>query len=476
MQLTLYKNIYKRKNSTKLPPADAWKVTGEVHLKRGTSFDSPVFLIKGFDGDMPDMNYCKYRNRYYFIRDRIAVNDELFELHCETDYLATFRNDILNYTAFVERAASSYDPFINDTALSSKQLEVYHAEASTSIGISQAEPRPFIYYLVRVIGYAGIGAEGSAQTAENTYIMSSYSLGKLLDFAFTSGNFPVDEITDDLKKLIFNPFQYIVSVMALPWTLPGAGLPAEKDIWLGYYNTGVKASPVPQTYTRQYTLNMPAPFYHDDFRAFNSAYSLYNIYIPGVGTMPIEAADIKEGLTLNVNIDFQTGQAMFVLGRGTSSVIATFIGQAAVPIQISQLGSISGNIIQTVTDTINGAVGGFTSGLLGGAAGGVFGAVAGAVPNMVQGAIHVAQPTPSLNGTVGNLSQLLAFPNVYISLTAFGSADFPLSHYGRPLCQNKRLGDISGFCKCAAASINISGTSADKEAVNTYLNSGFYIE
>lgn len=481
MQLTLYKNISKRKNSTKLPPADAWKVTGEVHLKRGTSFDSPVFLIKGFDGDMPDMNYCKYRNRHYFIRDRIAVNDELFELHCETDYLATFRNDILNLTTFVERSSVNWNPFLNDSALSSEQRIVYAAEASTSVGFSSTD----IHYLVRVIGKGtpssggtegegggtgGGGREGGSSSASRNYtgtdlfVLTQSQFNRLMDFAFTSGNFPVDEITDDLKKLIFNPFQYIVQVMVLPHDLSGITFPDQREIYLGYYPSGVTAPIAPKKLNNYINLNMPVPYYKDDFRRFNPSYSAYNMYLPCVGTVPLQPADINTQLSLNVTLDFQTGNIFYVLGRG-SNVIATYSGQAAIPMQISQLAPVGASILSMAA---------LTAGVAAGSPAVLVGALEGGVVNTTTA---ITTPTPSINGTAGNLANILQFPDVFVSLSAYESAEFPHYNFGRPLCRNVKLSTLAGgYCQCSGASINIAGTSADKEAVNAYLNSGFYIE
>lgn len=486
MQLTLYKNIYKRKNSTKLPQADAWQVTGEVHLKRGTSFDSPVFLIKGFDGDMPEMNYCKFRDRFYFIRERVAVNDELFELHCETDPLATFRNDILNLTTYVERSSVNWNPFLNDSALSSEQRIVYAAEASTSVGFSSSD----INYLVRVVGKGspstggtegegggtgGGGREGGSSsgshnyTGTDLYVLTQSQFNRLMDFAFTSGNFPVDEITDDLKKLIFNPFQYIVQVMVLPHDLSGITFPDQREIYLGYYPTGVTAPLAPKKLNNYINLNMPVPYYRDDFRRFNPSYSAYNMYLPCVGTVPLQPADINTQLSLNVTLDFQTGNIFYVLGRG-ANVIATYSGQAAIPMQISQLAPVSASIMSMASSALTAGAGIATGNVA--LAAGALGS-----SDALNVATAITSPTPSINGTAGNLANILQFPDVLVSLSAYESAEFPHYNYGRPLCRNVKLSTLlGGFCKCSGASISIAGTSADIEAVNAYLNSGFYIE
>ena len=475
--LTLYKNFKKRGDSTRRPSANEWQVTADITLKAPTSLDNPVFLIEGNDGDMPDMNYCKYLDRYYFIRERVARNDGLFELHCDKDVLATFRNDIAQLNTYVERSASNYNPFLNDELLSSEQRIVYANEASTSIGFSRTD----LYYLVRVIGKGepsgtsgggggGREATGAAATGDYTgtdlFVLTKSQFNRLMDFAFTSSNFSVEEITDELKKLIFNPFQYIVDVMVLPHDLSGTTFPDQREIYLGYYGTGITAPIAPKKLNMYVPLNMPAPYYPDDFRRFNPRYSQYNMYIPAVGTVLLNPADINTQLSMNVTLDFQTGNIFYVLGRG-ANVIASYSGQAAVPVQISQLASRAGGIMSFGASALTG-VAGIASGNVAAGLGGLTGAI-----NVTQA---ITSPTPSINGTAGNLANLLQFPDIFISMSAYASADFPIAQFGRPCHKYLTLGTLTGFVKCAGASINIAGTSADKEAVNAYLNGGFYME
>ena len=49
------------------------------------------------------------------------------------DVLATYKADIVNYPAFVERAASAFDVFVNDPLLSQKQLLLRETQNLTAI-------------------------------------------------------------------------------------------------------------------------------------------------------------------------------------------------------------------------------------------------------------------------------------------------------------------------------------------------------
>ena len=61
MQLLLFKNFSKRRNSTKQVD-DSTGIVTDVVLKQGTSIESPVFLIQGVD---LEVNYVKFNNHYF---------------------------------------------------------------------------------------------------------------------------------------------------------------------------------------------------------------------------------------------------------------------------------------------------------------------------------------------------------------------------------------------------------------------------
>lgn len=97
MNVYLYKNT-KRLNSTKAAPSTAAAELTCV-LKENTSFLNPVLKIKATS--LPDANYMKFENRYYWITDIISLANNLWEIHGTCDVLTTFRGHILNTSAFV---------------------------------------------------------------------------------------------------------------------------------------------------------------------------------------------------------------------------------------------------------------------------------------------------------------------------------------------------------------------------------------
>jgi hypothetical protein len=96
---------------------------------------------------------------------------------------------------------------------------------------------------------------------------------------------------------------------------------------------------------------------------------------------------------------------------------------------------------------------------------------------LIQGAQSAFSPTPSVIGSQGGTGCVSLANEIVISCLQKRSADFPTMVYGRPCCQNMTLRQLTGhYIKCANSSIDIAGTESDKEEVNSYLDSGFYLE
>ena len=95
MTITIYENFSKKSNSTKRPTGGT---DIECFLKENTSIENPHFILK----DMTfNTNYIKWNDHYYFIDDIISLKNNLNEIVCVEDVLATYKADILKLTAFV---------------------------------------------------------------------------------------------------------------------------------------------------------------------------------------------------------------------------------------------------------------------------------------------------------------------------------------------------------------------------------------
>lgn len=86
--------VTKKRNSTKIPTADEMIRTESVVLKENCSDYNPVFTLNLSENIFP-YNYVKWDEWYYFIDDVIRGRNNIFEVHCTQDVLATYKSYIL---------------------------------------------------------------------------------------------------------------------------------------------------------------------------------------------------------------------------------------------------------------------------------------------------------------------------------------------------------------------------------------------
>lgn len=95
-----------------------------VNLKDNCDIINPTFLISGSVDNLSQYNYIRVPtfNRYYFIKSITQIRHNLYEIHAHVDVLMSFKNEILNNTAILDRAHSVYDDYLQDTNI---QMESY---------------------------------------------------------------------------------------------------------------------------------------------------------------------------------------------------------------------------------------------------------------------------------------------------------------------------------------------------------------
>ena len=92
----------------------------EIKLKEPTDVVSPTFVLSGMNtSEIIGCNYIYYPafQRYYFIRNKKSVHTDVWELQCEVDAIETFRYDILNLEAVIERQENVYNLYLDDGTL-----------------------------------------------------------------------------------------------------------------------------------------------------------------------------------------------------------------------------------------------------------------------------------------------------------------------------------------------------------------------
>lgn len=455
MQVYLYQNFVKKHNST-LQPTSA-PVTKTVRLKEETSISSPIFLLSNFDAGY-NYIYVPSWSRYYFITDVVKNIEGVFEISCECDRLATFKNEISNYIAFIERTSDStqYNVDILDNALTVEDVVEHQAQATTQI-FAGADT-----YILRVVGRdtSGIG----------TFAFNGLSaIGNIFNPVFSNmfddGTFDWSTLTtgDLVQSLLCDPSKYVIGAYYSPLGLGAyAGHGGLNEVFLGFFPTGqqglqVSTNPI---YTQTVTLSKPSGIY-TDFRKTDPAFSSYTLYIPAIGTVNISPDIIDSTLTLDISVDLLTGEVFYKL-NSDGSLVSTYKGNCYASLQIGSGDASGGNaIISGGLEALSG--------------------IAQRSPivvgkGVIDGIKSAISPTPSINGAQSGIAALRGYPNAILSVLQKHSAEFPINVYGRPCCKNLRIGTLNGFIKCANSSINIAGYGNDKDIVNNYLDGGFYYE
>ena len=97
LSVTCYSDFKKRRNSTKRPTESGQVV--QCCLKEDTSLFEPTFIMT-YSGAYP-FDYFKWGNYYYFLQDVVSVANNMWEVSCTIDVMATWKSDILNTSAYV---------------------------------------------------------------------------------------------------------------------------------------------------------------------------------------------------------------------------------------------------------------------------------------------------------------------------------------------------------------------------------------
>lgn len=456
MKVRYWQNFTKRKNSTKRP--DLTQGTEiEVYLKDNCSLENPVFVI---DDDLKTWGYCyaPTLSRYYFITDIVSISSYEYEVHCTLDVAGTFRDSIRAYTAFVERSASAYDVMVTDSCLSQQQDIVYKAVSGSETTLDSSG-----VYIVPVAGYTGL------QLTAHTNLVTAGNFLNGRQVKKPSGALPLLSELDDIFTTagyqIFNIQDYMGSMYWLP--LPASIISAGGNLSAGMFDTGISYNELGiYEYAITGSLNVPSNYY-SDWRAHDPRFSRYSIWLPSIGTVGLDPLDASEqDLYFDMMVDCLSGMVNYRIYHSNGADVASYDGMIKINIPFGQSKTdYSAPVVNTVSGAVSGAM-----------LGGGVGAVIGGATGLMNGINTLLSPQTSISSGGGNKSIIQDRPDIYVSVECYGSKEFPTTDLGRPLYQNVTLGNLSGFVKCANASIPINGLDHVREEINNMLNTGIYIE
>lgn len=515
-------NFDKRVNSLKIPGTSDDFTRYRCNVKTSSSIINPVIELKV--NNVPEFNYCYIEEfrRYYHITD-ITSSMGIWIISCACDILASFRDDILNSRQYIVRSASNYDPDLIDTFYPARE-SVYKKEGLSSDNVYRYDTSTStwksIKWFNRRIDGGGfcIGILSANKTGITYYVMGARAFKKILQFLMTYQPADMSAYTQTISNAIFNPMQYITSARWYPVEpLSGNTGGSVSTINIGGHDFNVTSdfgfsAPEDVAYImdsyciEQYYVDMDLP-HHPDRLSYPylemSPYSEYNLYFQPFGDMPLDSTKIYGASSLKVKwtIDFTSGAVSLEVTADNDSTVFTTVTEIGVTLPITAMTmEWQGAVLMTGLNYLGNAAGkASASGHWDSLKSGLWG-LKQTISNALTGQSGSGYiPAPEQNASLLDTVQdaLAASLGQTVTKGAPGSfltynmgrayvyawfritTDHDDARFGRPLQQNRRLDNLTGFAICGNATVNYSGgcpTLEEKRQVESMLNNGVFIE
>ena len=457
----------KKNNSTAQPTTTGTEY--QCLFKEPTSLMNPVITLKHENPVGYNYAYINTFGRYYFVTNW-EYERGLWYATLNVDVLASWKKDIGSSSQYVLRSATTYDGNIIDTQ--------YPTKTSPD---EQYEYKDFPSWVYSLSGGTYIIGLITSQTtgvgAVNYYAFTPANFRAFCNNMLSStdwcGGASITEISQQLFKTLFNPFQYVASCVWLPFSITGS---SAQTIQIGW-NWGLSANCVILSGSMIYGDNIdfdvpPHPDAQKRGLYLHSApFSQYIATVPPFGRFPLDAnlASQTETISCQVDVDAVTGMGRLQI-RGGGYTFADITAMVGVPIQIAQIAqplsgtqgiaALSGAAMTASLSAFDSALGGNT-----GIAGGQIAQISSAVAN-----------SQAQVSTIGNNGSIAGLGPAKFEAVFYHPVDENLSHYGRPLCKTTQIDKLSGFILCHSSEITTSATYAEQEMIQNFMNGGFYYE
>lgn len=462
----LFYSHSKRNNSLKIPTGGT---AIPCVLKDNTSITAPVLELKTATNPSYNYAYISDFGRYYYIKDWEYYRGT-WSCTLSVDVLASWRNKILETTAFVEYSSSSYSNSIIDSRMNVSEQKFYHyweepLENSMFSAIG--------CYILSIISTDANGYNGACAV----YALSQSQLA-VFSAAITAEGF-LDGVWDSIKNSFNNPFDAIVSCRWIPFDYSSLN-GIEKTIKVVYADSGVTGKLLTQNFISSnfgtaIETRLETPDYTDV-----SPFVTGVLYLPFIGTVPVDLNAFYPENYIHVKIlcDVVTGDLVYAIGPNASFFVSTYSGNCATQIPLSN------NMVDSLgmVASSSGVIGGIVSTIVGVATKNtkLIAKGLGVAGMSSVGAAKSAEIHTQTNGALS--SRIGAHVQRTIELVLIRSN--VVDHYGTerketiglPCFRTLPLGTLSGYCQCSGASVKAPATEEEIAKINEYLDSGVYIE
>ena len=467
MNILLYKEFSKRRNSTKQPTNET-SVPKDVKLKDKCSILNPSFFL----ADAEQYVYLKAWDYYYFIDSvEYDINGASY-IRCSIDVLASFKADILRTSAFVKYSSSDYDVNIIDTRITQKVTSEY------AINDYTYDETP----LFRSDGCFIMSVTNDTNGLTHYVMDSTAFAGFMHDMLNASMTI--------IEGLVLRYGKLMDSIMSVRWLPLGADeLPIVErgvNIEIGMVNFEATADRTISYPTIGKGMDITIPWKYDDFRRHGTYTTIY-VTLPYVGRVEIDPMEIMGIDTLRVRylINCLTGTAdVFITkesltGEKIVTTLAATIGRS-IPVSATSIDS-------------EGAMAG--AAMLVGAATDIYAGIATDYPTITEEEFLRDSKT-SINAmlkgvmarikgstsTVGSYSGSAYERSIWSPIVEVMSRDCRTEPseltalYGRPCDKVRTMSSLSGYVETRGFFINISSLKEIKEKINKQMDTGVYLE
>ena len=493
MSVTVYfANVSKRRNSTL---QGTFTISYDCTLKAPTSLDRPTFLVSAAS---MDYNAAKMGDRYYFIDDVVSVRNGQWEVSCILDVLATYKADILASTQYVCYSANSAKTWLADTRIPVLRDVSYSEKLGLDPGIFGHG-----FYVLTVIGKTGTCCYGVPKltldkiTADiqdwvdddwAAVLAGNYDPNNPQAYDWSDEKAAIKSLASMLVQTgcIGNAYQnapqMIRSCIWVPLDLSFWETGEAETIYLGNYNTGYAANQI-RTNPSVISVTIDIPWKYSDWRR-SVCESVY-VRLPFAGIVEIGADSVASESQLKIQssvcaIDGTMAYRVMTTGDKT---IGYYAGSCSAPyaLGINQRTG-AGEVIQTaiagLSKTVAAATDVSLANPLSFVSAGAEAALEGV--NAAYQTANVALSThPSCIGSMGGAASAGLDQKVGVIVMSHSLNATPASMaatMGRPEMETKALASLTGYCQCANAHVAAVAQARELDAIDFYLNSGFFIE
>jgi len=467
MQATFYQ-FAKRTNSTKRPSG------GQgfgIDLKAPCNIIDPEIQI-ATQRDPTGYNYCYLPtfSRYYWVKNW-TYSGGLWTASLTVDTLASYRDHIGNSTEYVTRSAAQYDGTISDG--------LYPASAKVQ-SVTTAFQGGFAETISGGFFVIGLIAKAANSIGAITYaVMSPTNAKKLSAKLLTNVSYlSIDntEISDSLTKVLFNPYQYIVSCNYFPFDIAQltAHLPLVSSVDVGWWSINVPCwilGEVNNKLTKSVSVSIPKHPQAASRGGYCNAppYTDYTIFLQPFGVIPLDAFKLWGAVTLSIQyiVDLFTGDSILRIFTNANQLVHETTAKLGVPIQLSNITfdipSGNGGLLHT---GIAAAFGGIQAALSG-----------GSFSDVGNGILNAAQATNADVASKGATGSTIAFDSVPYMVARFKIlTDDNNTDHGRPLCKRVQISTIPGYIMVDEPDIALTATAEEIDSVKSYMKNGFFYE